>query len=111
MKNLPAKAGDTGLIPDLGRSHMEELLRPSATTIEPVLQSLGAPTTEPYVQQLLKPTHPEPVLCSKRNHHTEKLLQREVRALQPESSPQLSADRGKPGQQQRPNTAPHPKKY
>ena len=47
LKNPPANAGDTGLIPDLGRSHMKELLHPSATTIEPVLQSLEAPTTEP----------------------------------------------------------------
>ena len=30
VKNLPASAGDTGLIPDPGRSHM-----PWATTIEP----------------------------------------------------------------------------
>ena len=55
VKNLPAKAGDTGLIPDPGRSHMEELLRPSATTIEPVLQSLGAPTTEPMCSNYWNP--------------------------------------------------------
>ena len=47
VKNLPAKAGDTGLTPDLGRSHAEEQLRPRATTTEPVLSSTGAATTEP----------------------------------------------------------------
>ena len=35
VKNPPANAGDTGLIPYLGRSHMQ--LSPCATTIEPVL--------------------------------------------------------------------------
>ena len=47
VKNLPAKAGDTGLTPDLGRSHAEEQLSPRATTTEPVLSSTGAASTEP----------------------------------------------------------------
>ena len=39
VKNLPANAGNTGSIPDLGRSHMYagEQLSLGATTIEPVL--------------------------------------------------------------------------
>ena len=36
VKNFPANAGDTGLIPDLGISHMLQL-SPSAMTIESVL--------------------------------------------------------------------------
>ena len=52
VKNLPANAGDTDLIPNA-----TEQLRPCATTIKPVLQS-------PYAL--------EPVLCNKRSHHSEK---------------------------------------
>ena len=44
VKNPPANAGDTGLIPYLGRSHMQLSL--CAITIEPVLYSQGATTTE-----------------------------------------------------------------
>ena len=36
VENLPANAGDMGLIPGPGRSHVPELI-PCATTIEPVL--------------------------------------------------------------------------
>ena len=35
VKSLPANAGDTGFIPDLGRSHVT--LSPCATSTEPVL--------------------------------------------------------------------------
>ena len=48
-KNLPASVGDTGLIPDPGRSHMpwsNQACAP-ATTTEPVLWSLGATTSDP----------------------------------------------------------------
>ena len=44
-KNLPASAGDTGLIPGPGRF---------------------------YKPQILKPLFLEFVLCNKRNHHNEK---------------------------------------
>ena len=39
VKNLPANAGDTGLIPDRGRPipHTTEQLSPCTTAIEPVL--------------------------------------------------------------------------
>ena len=38
LENLPAKAGDTGLIPDPGRSHMPQSNKPvQATTTEPAL--------------------------------------------------------------------------
>ena len=48
-----ASAGDMGLIPGPGRSHMLlEQLSPGTTTTEPVLL--------------------EPVLCNKRSHHDEK---------------------------------------
>ena len=36
VKNLPANEEDTGLTPDMGRSHAEEQLSPSAMTPEPV---------------------------------------------------------------------------
>ena len=44
IRNPPADAGDTGLIPGLGQSHMHVRLWTEAT--EPVLQSPGARTTE-----------------------------------------------------------------
>ena len=53
VKNLPATAGDTGLSPGLGRSHMPR----SNKAREP---------------QLLKPARLEPMLHSKRSHRNEK---------------------------------------
>ena len=53
VKNLSANAGDTGLIPGLGRSHL--------------LQGNKA-----CAPQLLKPECLEPVFCNKRSHHKEK---------------------------------------
>jgi len=44
VKNMPAKAGDMGSIPD---QHAAEQLSLCATTIEPVLERPGAATTEP----------------------------------------------------------------
>ena len=52
VKNLPANAGDMGLTPGPRRSYM----------------SYG---NETHVPQLLK-LHLEPMLCSKRSHHSEK---------------------------------------
>ena len=45
IKNLPANAGDTGLIPGPVKSHMQLSL--CATTVESMLYSLGAIITEP----------------------------------------------------------------
>ena len=64
-RNLPANAGDTGLIPDPGRSHVPwnnwahtaQLLSPSSRACQP---------------QLLKSVHLEPVLHSKGGHGREK---------------------------------------
>ena len=53
VKNLPANAGDMGLTPGPRRPHM----------------SYG---NEAHVPQLPK-LHLEPMLCSKRSHHSEKL--------------------------------------
>ena len=53
-RNPCANAGDTGWIPDLGRSHMT--------------QSNQGP-----VPQLRKPEHPEPMTCNRRSHCSEKL--------------------------------------
>ena len=52
VKNLPVNAGDTGSIPELGRSHM--------------LWS-----SKVCKLQLLKPAH-QPMLCNKRTHCNEK---------------------------------------
>ena len=49
VKNPPASAGDTGLIPGRGRFHMPQ-------------------SDEACVPQLPKPTHLEPVLGNKRPH-------------------------------------------
>ena len=53
VKNPPANAGDTGLIPGPGRSDMPR-------------------STEARAPQLLKPAHLEPLLCSNRSHRKEK---------------------------------------
>ena len=86
VKNLPANAGDTGLSPGPGRSHMPQsnqarapqLLSLCSRAHEPQLLSPWATTTEPTshnywarMPQLLKPVHLEPVL-HKRSHRNEK---------------------------------------
>ena len=58
VKNPSANAGDTGLSPGPGRSHMPR----SSEAREPQLLSLSATTTEAHVPQLLKPACLEPVL-------------------------------------------------
>ena len=66
-KNLPANAGDMGLIPGLGRSHTLW----SSLACVPQLLSLRSRAHE---LQLLKPVGLEPVLCNKRSHCNEKLM-------------------------------------
>ena len=56
VKNLPANAWDMGCIPDLGRSHM--------------LQNYQA-----RVPRLLSLNSSDPLLCSRRTHLNEKLMQ------------------------------------
>ena len=65
VKNPPASAGDTGLIPGLGRSHMLWSNKARA----PQLLNLCSRARKP---QLLKPARLEPVLRNKRNHRNEK---------------------------------------
>ena len=65
VKNPPANAGDMGLSPGLGRSHMPR----SNQAHVPQLLSLRSRAREP---QLLKPTRLEPMLHSKRKHRNEK---------------------------------------
>ena len=65
VKNPPANAGDAGLSPGPGRSHM---LR-SNSACAPQLLSLCSRAREP---QLLKPMNLEPVLLNKRSHRNEK---------------------------------------
>ena len=50
VKNPPANAGDTGLIPGPGRFRTHQATMPRATTTEPALWNPRA--------QLLKPAHP-----------------------------------------------------
>ena len=53
VRNLPANAGDVGVIPELGRFPLAtEQLSPYTTTIEPALQSLGAMTAEAHMLQI-----------------------------------------------------------
>ena len=74
VKNLPANAGDMDSIPGLGQSHMPQAqLSPFATTIEPVLESLGTSTTEPT----------DPRACVPQNERSQ---QWEAHTLQLESS-------------------------
>ena len=65
VKNPSANAGDTGLIPGLGRSHMLWINKAHA----PQLLSLRSRALKP---QLLKPVCLEPVLHNKKSHHNEK---------------------------------------
>ena len=64
VKNPPAKAGDMGSVPGLGRSHMPRSSCLSAPTVESVLQSL--------VAALLSPCSLVTVLCKERSHLSEK---------------------------------------
>ena len=65
VKNLPTSVGDTGEIPDLGRSH--RLWSNSARV--PQILSLCSRAQE---LQLLKPSPLKPMLPNKRSHHNEK---------------------------------------
>ena len=65
VKNPPANAGDMGLSPSPGRSHIPQSNQARA----PQLLSLRSRTHKP---QLLKPPCLEPVLCHKRSHRNEK---------------------------------------
>ena len=72
VKNPPANAGDTGLSPGPGRSHMPQGTKPErqkywAGALEPTSHNYWA-----HVPQLLKPAHLEPVLRNKRRHCNEK---------------------------------------
>ena len=80
VKNPPANAGDTGLIPGPGRSHMPR-------------------STEVRAPQLLKPAHLEPLLCNKRSHRKEKPTHCS------EEQPSLPTTEKAGAQQQRPSTA------
>ena len=66
--NLPANAGDMGLILDAGRSHMPQSNKFRA----PQLLILRSRACEP---QLLKPVFLEPVLHNRRSHRNEKPVQ------------------------------------
>ena len=75
--NPPANAGDTGLNPGLGRSHMPQRnwacapqllsLRNRARAIEPASHNYWA-----HVPPLLKPARLEPVLHNGRGHRSER---------------------------------------
>ena len=82
VKNSPASAGDTALIPDLGRSHRlrsNYLVGPCTTSIEPILWSPGAMAAELTCRNYWRLGALEPVLCNKgsrcheeRTHRNEK---------------------------------------
>ena len=74
--------------------HVSEQLSPCASTIELVLWSLGAITTELTCLSYWKLCTLELVLCSKRSHHNEKPLHHNE-----------NATREKPTRQRRPDTA------
>ena len=75
VRNLPANAGDAGLIPWFRKiPRASEQLSPWATTIESELQNSGATTAEPMCPRVCAPQQEKP-------------LQWEASALQLESSP------------------------
>ena len=59
VKNPPANAGNTGLNPGLGRSHMSQS------------NEAHAPQLRGHTLQLPRPWHLEPVLCNERGHLSE----------------------------------------
>ena len=72
LKNLPANAGDTGLIPDPGspmcRGATKSLCHKSwASPLD-----AGSHNYWAHEQQLRKPTHPKPTFCNKNRHRSEK---------------------------------------
>ena len=67
-KNLPASAGDVGLIPAPRRSHV-----PWSNSAH--LLQLQSPSCRAQAPQLLKPVYLEPVLRKRRGHHNERLTQ------------------------------------
>ena len=69
VKNPPANAGDMGLSPGPGRSHVPR----SNKAREPQLLSLRSRIREP---QLLSPRALEPVLRNNRSHYNEKPVHR-----------------------------------
>ena len=87
VESLPAGAGDSGSIPDPGRSHMPRGSQAQARE----LLSLRSRAQEP---KLLKPLSP-----GGHAPQQEKPLQWEACALQLESSPPLTPTREKPVQQ------------
>ena len=78
VKNPPANAGDTGLSPDPGRSHMPQsnqarapqLLSLRSRAREPQLLSLHATTTEAHVPTARAPQQEKPH-NEKPTHHNE----------------------------------------
>ena len=61
VKNLPANAGDIGVIPGPGRFHnASEQLSPCTTATEPTSRNYESPCAL------------EPMLCNKKSHHNEK---------------------------------------
>ena len=62
----PANAGDTGLIPGLGRFHMQWAAKSPCTT------PTGLTSARTQESQLLKPLCLEPVLGNERSHLTTK---------------------------------------
>ena len=80
VKTLPADAGDTGWIPDPGRSQAEEQLS-LMTTAEPLLWSPGVATTEAArcncgAQTATEAHVPEPQLRKERSRVKEKPVHR-----------------------------------
>ena len=69
VKNLPANAGDRGLIPGPGKSHVPRGKKACA----PHLLTLCFRAWEP---QLLKPSWPDPTLRNKRSRCSEKPIPR-----------------------------------
>ena len=71
VKNPPANPGDTGLVPGLGRSHMSQ----SNCACAPQLLSQCSGAQEPQLPELQKAggSALEPVPCTKRSHHDEKV--------------------------------------
>ena len=67
VKNPPANAGDMGLSPGLGRSHIP--IPHTAEQLSPCATTTALLAREP---QLLKPMHLESVLHNKRSHCNEK---------------------------------------
>ena len=73
VKNLPASAGATGLIPDTGRSHMPQLLSVhAASTVAPAARARAHQQGNPHSEEPTYHKEERPPLTTARESNTQR---------------------------------------